>query len=726
MTPISRLPVTALALAGGLLVSACALAAPTVTWVSDPVRPDETAMLLGQGCSPDCIVEAARLADAPAGSPGEKPVPEVPAWTALPPLQVAPQSAKAVIPAAWKPGVYALRVRCGAQTSNTLLANAPDPWWLQADEGLAGTPGGWVRAFGKCLGFGGEGQVVLRDARGAATALGVTRASCWALTAALPPTLAPGDYAVFIHNGLGGEATWRQAGKLSIIAPVAWKTDLFTVPVEGEPGDTDKAIRETLEQAQANGGGVVLLRRGTYDVKGQLTIPPGTVLRGEGMGLVNLYWRNDADPPRPLIRGTRCALQDLSVYCFNYQTVVADTPDSDRFRLERVRIRAIPDAVRSSVIKPKHEPTAAVHILGRNFQVTGCDIYAAAPGNGPSRAIVTGPWGFSGDKGPWYGIIADNDLHGHLYGCENIKGLIFERNTVEGVSVGASTYWNNFAQNLYFADNRVRHVYGGDREIMTFDAGGGAYLGKAATVQGTHLTLVADPEFHDYAPRAHTDYKGATVLVLDGAGAGQYRFVTANQGREWEVDRPWDIVPDATSVLSIVPFRGRNLFIGNTFLDGGAMQLYGSAIDIIVAENRGARIDGFFTWGLNPHGWGWQPAWCCQFLDNELTEGSGYGGRVWGPAFFGVTTSNSDATYPGPLARGNIFRRNVLQSQAYFRIEGVTEDTLVERCTVRHSRTGIRVGKTARHTVLRENVFEDVTKPLEGEGIAEAWTTPVK
>lgn len=67
-----------------------------------------------------------------------------------------------------------------------------------------------------------------------------------------------------------------------------------------------------------------------------------------------------------------------------------------------------------------------------------------------------------------------------------------------------------------------------------------------------------------------------------------------------------------------MPFRGRSLIVRNDFRDGGAVQMYGTVADVIIARNRGARIDGFFTWGLNPHGWGWQPAYTTQFLDNEI------------------------------------------------------------------------------------------------------------
>ena len=202
-------------------------------------------------------------------------------------------------------------------------------------------------------------------------------------------------------------------------------------------------------------------------------------------------------------------------------------------------------------------------------------------------------------------------------------------------------------------------------------------------------------------------------MILDGTGAGQYRLATKNDGRAWEVDRPWEILPDDTSILSIAPFRGRNLFIGNTFEDGGSLQLYGMALDTIVAGNKGARMDGFFAWGLNPHGWGWQPAWFCQFLENEILEGNGYGHRA---AFIGAFTSNNNEEYAGPLARCAVFRRNVCHNNARLRLGGTVEDALIEHCTVRHADTGIEVRPGPRSVLLRGNTFEDVGKPLDGDG----------
>lgn len=707
-----------------LLVTVPVLAAPTIFWVSDPVRPDETALLLTEGCSPATMIEAARLEDGQAGKAVANCVPMVGKWTPIKPLQVSRHCVKAVIPAAWKPGVYALRLREGGATSAVALANAPVSFWLQGDEGQSGTPGGWVRAFGKDLSFGAGAKAILRDAAGTDLALKITKADCWSLAAALPANVKPGEYSVLVHNGLGGPAGWKDLGKFTVIAPVAWKTDVFPVEAQGEGAAGEAAIRDALAKAKANGGGIVLVKAGSYDLGGTLEIPDGTILKGEAPGVVSFYWKNSAAPPESLIIGTDYELDNISLYCHNYHCVIKTTLESRRFRMDHVIVRAVPDATRAYAIKQTNDVLAILHLQGCNFQITNCDLYAAIAGNAQGRVILTGPWGFGRGVGPYYGLMTDNEFYGHMYGCENLKGMIFERNSVTGVCLSATTYWNNFAQDVYVADCAIRHVYGGDREIMTFDGAAGAYFGKVKA-EGTHLTLASDPVFKDAAPVPHTDYRGGAVFILDGTGAGQYRIVTANKDRDWEVDRPWQVAPDETSVVTIVPFRGRNIFVNNSFRDGGAMQLYGCAADEIIVGNKGVRIDGFYTWGLNGGNYGYQPAWTAQYFDNEISEPSGYGGRVWGPSFFGVITSD-DAPGVGPLARGNVLRRNVLGIQTYMNIGGTATDTVVEANAIRHTPNGIKVGKATEGTLIRNNSFEDVAAPVSGEGAAKALVVPAK
>lgn len=703
-----------------VLIVTVAVAAPIVFWASDPVGPDETVLAMGGGFGEKPVVEVGRLRDdvkvsgmANLWSLVEKPA-------TVKPLQVSEHSLKFVLPAALKPGLFGFRVKNGAEVSPVRVLNAPDVWWLQGDLGENASPGGWVRLFGKCLGSGGAVQAMLEGPT--KVTLKAVSTESWSASVALPQTLAPGAYQVKLHNGYGGAAGWMPAGNLTVTTPEAWKTEVFNVRDFGT--DTDKAVRAALAKVEENGGGVVYFPRGRYQIKGELLLPPGTILRGEGMELVSLYWPDMEQPPRDTIHGPKFGIEKLSIYLQNHGNIIGDEAGSTGTFLRQVRVRAncyfmIEDAAKE--FRGRKGPAShlsaghAIMLRGRNFEVTDCDIYTS------NIALYL--------YFAKCGVIARNRFlyGGRGYSIENTEKLVFEDNLVQGnnlLAIGNDihTFWTNYCRNIYYARNRVEQMYGADREMMTLDAAGGAYFGKVASVAGTHVTLAADPTYKDYAPPGrHTDWTGAACLILDGTGAGQWRWVTKHAGREWDVDRAWDIAPDDTSLISIVPHRGRNLYIGNTFTDGGAFQLYGAAFDTVVAGNKGARMDGFFAWGLNPHGWGWQPCYNCQFLDNEITEGNGYGHRG---AFFGAFTSNNDEKYPGPLARAIVFRRNVCHNNARFRLGGTLDGALVERCTVKHNDLGITVAKGPANVLLRDNVFEDVGTAYEGEGLGGVLILP--
>ena len=64
------------------------------------------------------------------------------------------------------------------------------------------------------------------------------------------------------------------------------------------------------------------------------------------------------------------------------------------------------------------------------------------------------------------------------------------------------------------------------------------------------------------------------------------------------LDKPLDSVVDAgQSWMQVMPFRGRNWFVANTYRDVGAVQFYGIGLEQIVANNIGERMGGFLSWG---------------------------------------------------------------------------------------------------------------------------------
>ena len=668
---------------------------PRIFSLSDPVRPDETVLFTGDGLGADAVMEISR-ADG-GGSPGAR------KWTTVKPLKAGPQSLMAAVPADWPPGVYACRVRSGGGTSNELIANAPDPWWWNGDGGEFATPGGWLRVFGKCLNAGEPSTGRLRAGDGKRIDLKSEKSDGYALRFALPVDLATGDYKLLVHNGLAGDSAWAEAGTVLIRQPEPWKSDVFNVKDFGP--DPGKALLEALKKAEANGGGVVFLPGGRYPLKDRIVIPPHTILRGESAELVSLFWPDYDTPPEFLITGVDFGVESLTLYCQNHRNVVGDGHGSQRMFLHHVRIRANSYFMIEAVGKDFHErhgpPShldagAAILVKGRNFEITDCDIYAT---NYALRIL----------KGKT-GIVARNRLlyGGRGYSLENTERLIFEDNLVQGCGLLAmgcdiTTFWSNYCKHIYYFNNRIQQIYGADREMMTTDAGGThAYLGKITTASGAKLTLAADPQYKDYAPKAqiHTDWTGAAVQIIDGKGMGQYRFVASNAGREWRVDRPWIVPPDTTSRIAIAPFRGRNLFIGNSYEDGGAFQLYGAGHDTIIANNRGTRMDGFVVLGLGQR----MPTWGCQVLDNEILEGNSYGGR---------RANLRTVSIEGSSVRANVFRRNNLRNNSALVVGAGTEDTLIENNKVSRADIAIIIKPGAKGTLLRGNTFDHVAQPVQ-------------
>jgi hypothetical protein len=71
-----------------------------------------------------------------------------------------------------------------------------------------------------------------------------------------------------------------------------------------------------------------------------------------------------------------------------------------------------------------------------------------------------------------------------------------------------------------------------------------------------------------------------------------------------------------------MPFVGHIAFNGNSYSDGGEIQFYAQAFDVVAAENRFERTGGLSAWGrsTNPNGWG--ANFHVSMADNEVLEGN--------------------------------------------------------------------------------------------------------
>jgi hypothetical protein len=125
-------------------------AVPAVFWVSQPVEPDETMLITGGNLGAAAQVELAQLPDGDPGSPVASLLPDL-AWTKLPVSAATSRSVSAAVPATATSGVYGLRLSNGTALGQVRLVDAPDPWFVQGDQGDTAQPGGTFLVGGTCL-----------------------------------------------------------------------------------------------------------------------------------------------------------------------------------------------------------------------------------------------------------------------------------------------------------------------------------------------------------------------------------------------------------------------------------------------------------------------------------------------------------------------------------------------------------------------------------------------
>ena len=196
-------------------------------------------------------------------------------------------------------------------------------------------------------------------------------------------------------------------------------------------------------------------------------------------------------------------------------------------------------------------------------------------------------------------------------------------------------YARGYSQHLFFGHNDYRQVWEGDREILTLDPLFGSYTGSVVAVSNvseskngslviTNATQGTTLITEDACSHCHIDAGdlGGAATIIAGTGAGQYRRIVSVEKRRITVDRPFLTPLDSTSVLQTGPFRGRTIFVGNTYQDGGPWQLYGNAHDWIVSGQRMARTAGIISWGRGRK----EPNFCpnirVQIVDCVIEEGN--------------------------------------------------------------------------------------------------------
>ena len=712
----------------------CVSAAPDLFWGSDPVRPGEVALLIGDGLdSVSHVFVSLSNNDKNASSSQEKPGLGQEAEI----LDLSNESLKLLVPEDLQEGVYRVEIHSANGVVDYLL-NRPAIYWLQGDAGLEkGHSGRWLRIFGRNISHDPKQTVILLRAKdGRTREIAPTSASLWEATFSLPKDLPPGHYTLRLYNGKGEGSAWSSEKSLDIVPSPTWPSRIFNVREfgatgAGDPKDSD-AIKAAIRAAEANGGGVVFFPRGRYQVTGTLEMPQFVALRGERRDWVSLFWPDTDDPPEALIYGTdHFALEDLTIYASRHKDIITNiahqgnTADRGAVRLERLTIRASsffgrmkPEAIDErfrNFIMPANGP-ASIRLTGADLMLLENDIY------GSSRAFVL--------EAPRGAYVARNRFHNGRKGWYSISGadgVIFEDNEVIGADLmatggGVNTLGGKaYSQNVYFGRNRFSLLHGYEREAMTTDGPGGLYYGHVKAIDDTTVELMSMP-----AEPGRWE-KGTGFFVLGGKGMGQFAQVQSIQGNEVKLDRPLQVLPDESSWITVTAIQQNYIFLNNEFSDAGvAIQYYGTSVNHVAVGNRSVRTGGF----LNSGRWyrHYQPSWYCQFLENEIVEGNMYQGgpnrsKLAGEAVLGsYATGSGKSPMTAPLVLATIHRRNHLHSNAHIEILGKSgsvpgiREVIVENNVIENSDLGLKVDAGVRGLLKRGNVFQHVREPFQGSG----------
>jgi hypothetical protein len=550
----------------------------------------------------------------------------------------------------------------------------------------------------------------------------------FSLRCTLASDVAPGAYSVFVHNGFGGQAGWASAGQISVQAAAPWPSRVFnvmdfyganadreearTAHKGSPPVDRTEAVAAALKKAGENGGGVVYFPAGVYTLQAPLQAPPHTMLRGQGMGLVTLWWGKgdmaldggssqrrlnaaDSAVPPTMISGSEFGIEDLTLVLPRlYQTGIET---GDGFRMRQVRMRVDRYWIRSG----EREYALAMR-LGNKCQITDCDILARGVAFTSGRGLV----------------VARNQIMAGKSNADlsHSNGVIVEDNSMVSLDPTAYINMSGEGRNLYYARNRHEAFFSQQSDFSwTFDGTGMAYIGKVASVNGTAVQLAGDPKYPNWAGEDSGLWKRSVICILQGRGAGQYRYVAANHGRQWTVDRPFDVAPDATSIVSIVPFRGHALVIGNHFEDCGWVNMgYGSSFNVVCAGNQLYRVGEMLNLGLRLSD-SVMPSWYIQYLDNDIYDGQ--------TLVQCTGDQRSPQTFDGPVTRFCVQEGQHIHADntGSLDVGGNATDVIVEHCILDSPESRIRVDQGTSNVLIRDNrVAAPAADAYQGSGLGKA------
>lgn len=548
----------------------------------------------------------------------------------------------------------------------------------------------------------------------------ITTSTGYALRFTVPVTVPEGDYQLWLHNGRGGKAGWVRfstfieapQNTVTVKQARVWPTTVFSIASFG--GTDDEKFAAAIAAADANGGGKVYVPTGQYTLNTQLVLPNETVLIGDGPDKSLIQWAKDpavrGDIGRNvLVRGKKMTSYPLSNGTFALEKisleasldfrgyVVERNATAGRSWMKSVRIRAaapwqLIENADGSGTTPARWPIAVYVAEASNTLLddvnldAGICLYSSYNTHHVRLMNSVLNWralhiqAFGGRSHSF--LISGNTFNQRGNAASN--GWTYYKYPDPGAAFGVfgPRYWGGpYLRDLLWTGNRSTRDDSTEparRDVgFTSDGFDGIYFGKIASVAGLTLNLAGptratactawNTDQTVCTAQSTLDYNGTNaagmiVQVMDGRGAGQWRYVTqATPGATTiSIDRPWEVVPDGTSTIGINYYQGRFLHIDNDYALEPKNQEYFSSMDTIKAGNRLSQTtpDAMFNSWAGTHYNAISPAWHYQVLGNQSGTNTSYTSMVANSARIPTNDSFGIRPFEGVTAAAHVYRNN--------------------------------------------------------------------
>ena len=513
-----------------------------------------------------------------------------------------------------------------------IAINKTDAWWVGPEKA---TQGSNVSVYGRNLSQYNDStssNVYLKSPTGSGQWLTVTKVNPYKVDFILPASLANGEYEVWTHNGHGGEYGWSGPLKLTINSGVTWTQTTFNVKDYGAKGngqadDTD-AIYKALAAAKNSTGSTVYFPQGTYMISRMLNPSHNTQWKGDGQdktfikcnssfssqsdamvyGIVNTFQVSDitfdTNKNYRAIHSSPFFLRGSSNVKVN--NVTLSFQNYDVLQLDNTR----------GVFLSNCKFIGKISFLGKASQlfIDRCNFYLT---NDTENALHS--WGGS-NISITHSTCQDYNNTDPANGAGWGKGRFFC--ATGNFGSGGTTYIGNTST----FDLTVRESADVDQnsgEQFLWEGFSANWSGSVASSSGATTTLNGFSLSLD---------KPKIAVIIKGRGLGQSRAVISASGSTINLEKPWNLQPDASSVVAVGHFADK-IVMYNNFIDGKAyavtspnpsasagIEPYGGVFNFIADKNTISEVRAAIANWSTQHSTGVDPNYFSLYTNNKIVD----------------------------------------------------------------------------------------------------------